>query len=289
MSSDRAHGLHISDEEQLVGRFNGHLDGALFPLCDEAFFGKDPAIKNQFKSLVTVETLLVEEKFQRAREVPNRTKLVFASNDILNAIPLEDDDRRSTLIEVSNRAKQNREYFCDLDKALAAGGRSAFLAAMLARDISAYNPRLPYRTSVKQEAQRNALGPADRFWLEAVESGVLPGLDETRRLRTEQEGDWHEQPVYVLRSAIYSQFQGWCRARGVKYPDRPDEFGRALRKLCGGEMPENSRVTVSVEDPMGGASSGKTERARAYRIPPLAACREYLAHLLGDDFEGAEP
>ena len=62
------------------------------------------------KSLITDRRVDVEQKGLEHIEIENFTNFIFTTNHS-NAIPLEADDRRYACFEVSDRYKQNNDYF----------------------------------------------------------------------------------------------------------------------------------------------------------------------------------
>ena len=65
---------------------------------------------DKMKSLITDRRVEVEQKGLEHIEIENFTNFIFTTNHS-NAIPLEADDRRYACFEVSDRYKQNNDYF----------------------------------------------------------------------------------------------------------------------------------------------------------------------------------
>ena len=57
------HGMHISQSDHLVGKFNGHQMNICFLFPDEAFFAGDPRHFQVLKALITEALITIEQKF----------------------------------------------------------------------------------------------------------------------------------------------------------------------------------------------------------------------------------
>jgi hypothetical protein len=191
--------VHLSKQSDLTGDFNAMLEDKVFAFADEALFARDPQTAGPYKTLTTEETISINEKFEPKRMVRNRLKLVFASNSAA-AVPVEIGDRRSVWFEVSNCRRLANGYFGDLQRASDAGELAAFARAMLDRDISTFDPRMPLRTEEKLEATKDQMSAVEKVIAGWIESGDLPGLEGTlRRMGKEEENpetrmadDWED-------------------------------------------------------------------------------------------------
>jgi len=74
------HGMQISNQEHLVGKFNGHLRSCLFLFADEAFWAGDKKGESVLKGLITEPCLVIEQKGIDAVQWPNRLKIAMAAN-----------------------------------------------------------------------------------------------------------------------------------------------------------------------------------------------------------------
>lgn len=169
-----AHGLQISDRKHLVGSFNAHLMQLCFLFADEAIWPGDKSAEGVLKRLVTEPTLLVEPKGIDAFEVPNRLSIFMASNEQW-VVPASTDERRFVVFDVSDRRKQDFQYFSNLLADLDAGGREAFLHDMLAMDLKGWHPRQDIPQTQGLADQQAESAPPMVQWLGSLlEEGVLP-------------------------------------------------------------------------------------------------------------------
>jgi hypothetical protein len=259
----------------------------LFLVCDEALYAGDKEAQGIFKALVTEDRMVIEQKFHDSMEVTNSLSMVFCSNNVLKAVPVGEGDRRSTIIQVSGHHKNDRAYFDGLKEALDDGERAAFLDAMLKRDLSAYNRRVPFTTDAKLEAVRANAGPTATWWIEHVESGQLPGLEESIRLMGLKEGqpgtDWDKEPVVVLTDPMWSDFQSWQQHQRI-YPEKQIEWGKTLEHICPDRNKTHPWVQGGGEDPI----AERKRRAWGYTYPPRSRCLEMIRKLYGGDAKEVE-
>ena len=104
------HFRHVTDPQHVAGRFNGHLAEALVLFADEALFRGDHRIMGTLKRMVTEPTLFVERKGIDGFPMPNRLKLVVASNDDL-PIPLANGERRWLSLRAEYLEENKPAYF----------------------------------------------------------------------------------------------------------------------------------------------------------------------------------
>ena len=97
----RDHSLHITNSKHLVGNFNAHLVDALFLFLDEAFWAGDKQGEGTLKALITERTLMIEPKGVDSFQMPNRLKILMASNNDW-VVPASADERRYFVLDVSD-------------------------------------------------------------------------------------------------------------------------------------------------------------------------------------------
>src|SRR6185295_2301277 len=75
------HTFHVSSQDHFLGRFNGHLMKTLFLFVDEGFWSGDKRNEGRLKALITEDNLAFEGKYQPTVMMPNRLKVMMASNE----------------------------------------------------------------------------------------------------------------------------------------------------------------------------------------------------------------
>lgn len=194
---------HITDGRHAFG-FNLGIEGKPLLWFEEAFYGHDPQMKGKLKSLVTDGTVSIEPKGVDRRASRNIAHVLITSNEIA-AVPLDADDRRFTILRVSDAGVGDKTYFGELRAAIEGDELRAFGHWCLAVDLTGFDHREPYMTVAKQRMKEAVMVPELAWWLEALESGVVPGLPS--------ETNWHRLPVTVSKDAFYRAYTQFVSER----------------------------------------------------------------------------
>src|SRR5262249_3537367 len=115
---------HVSKSEQVTGRFNGHLEGAILLFADESFFAGDPRHEPILKAMVTERTQVIERKGIDAITYPSCLHIIMATNDDW-AVRVSADDRRFCCMAVSDARRSDSAYFAAIEAQMKAGGYEA--------------------------------------------------------------------------------------------------------------------------------------------------------------------
>jgi hypothetical protein len=141
-----AHATQITQSRQLTGHFNAHLGTALFLFADEAMWAGDREGAGVLKGLATELTIQLERKGVDVETVPNRLKIMIASNSPW-VVPADGDDRRAFVLEVSEEKARDPGYFKALVEAIDGDEAPAFFHALLERDLSTFDRWNPPHTA----------------------------------------------------------------------------------------------------------------------------------------------
>ena len=167
------HSLHITNSKHLVGNFNAHLVDALFLFLDEAFWAGDKQGEGTLKALITERTIMIEPKGVDAFQMPNRLKILMASNNDW-VVPASADERRYFVLDVSDERKGDNAYF----KALAAAIEGDELAALLdelLRDGPVRASIIATRRIPTVSNKQKLIGgdSLQKFWLDCLTAGRI--------------------------------------------------------------------------------------------------------------------
>jgi len=116
------HSCHISNMQDIVGRFNAHLEGTLLIYADEATYGGSKEMANTLKALVTEDMIQIEKKGVDKYTVKNNLRLYISSNNDW-VVPADLDERRYCIVRVAGVRAQDKKYFakvatCELGELL---------------------------------------------------------------------------------------------------------------------------------------------------------------------------
>jgi hypothetical protein len=174
------HGLHISNQDHLTGKFNGHLRSCLFLFADEAFWAGDKQAEGVLKSLITEKTLLIEQKGIDAVQWLNRLHILMSANAEW-VVPASHDERRYAVFDVSNRYaksvasdREREAYFNALFKEIDNGGLEAMLYDLLRWKLGAWHPRQVYETEGLRAQKERSLTQLDQWLVALLQEGKLP-------------------------------------------------------------------------------------------------------------------
>jgi phage/plasmid-associated DNA primase len=164
------HGVMVNNGKHLTGQFNGHLEQTCLLFLDEALYAGDKKHESMLKSLITEPNLMIERKHHDAIPSANRLKIVMATNDDWS-VPTSGDDARFCVCDVSDLHKGDDSYFTALRAQMATQeAQSAFLADMLARDISKFHPGHVPKTKALTDQIEYSLSPLWKWWMDCLES-----------------------------------------------------------------------------------------------------------------------
>ena len=242
------HYLHVTNQQQVTGKFNNHLKNALLVFCDEAIWAGDKSAEGILKGMVTEDTIMVEPKGRDAYPIKNHIRLMIASNNDW-VVPAGMEERRFLVLDVSDRHMRDKEYFVPLFQQMDSGGREAMLFDLLHADISDVDLRTIPRTGALMDQIVNSMNPVEKFWYQRLKDGILiEDVDE----------EWEEK---VECDKLYSDFIEFARNIGANYRIQSTVFGKQLKGLCPGL--NRSRIKGSYNS-----------RKWHYCFPSLQKCRE---------------
>ncbi len=262
------HAKPIAKAEQVLGRFNSILEGAMVLCLEEAFFGEDKKIRGVYKDLITNPTINIERKGQDiGAPTKNMAAIIITSNE-MSSIPHEPGERRTTFIKVSDVHRRDANYFGRLHRNWTSGGREAFLEFLLKRDVSKFNPGQALSTPEKAEAGAESNDMVVQFWAETLDSGNP--FHVLRRNGTAP--DWEKEAVFVPVKVLKDNFTAYVKEHGgsMRYEGGQKALLRRLTDLCPGMKPVQPRL----EGP-------NKPGTRGYEFPPLGDCKDAFARAMG--------
>jgi phage/plasmid-associated DNA primase len=234
-----SHFLHITNQNQVTGRFNAHLKDALVVYVDEGFWAGDKSAEGVLKGMVTEELHMIEPKGKDAFAVRNYINLIIASNN-LHVVPAGLEERRFVVEDVSEERIRDFNYFHAIAHQMENGGREALLYDLLHHDISGINLRDIPRTEALLDQIINSMNSVEKFWFNRLVEGDVPEVVQT--------------------NYFYDSYRVFCRDQNIRYKLIPQQFGKEIHKLCPG-----------IEKVRRSAAFG---RNYYYAFPDLEECRD---------------
>ena len=111
----------LQSKNQLVGRFNVHLERLLFAQVGEAFWAGDKEAEGALKSFADAKVMTYEEKFVGLRSGMNYTRLMFTSNETW-VVPAWSGGRRWFVLDVGDAHEKDHASFAAIDEEMESGG-----------------------------------------------------------------------------------------------------------------------------------------------------------------------
>jgi Family of unknown function (DUF5906) len=177
------HAMQITNQEHLVGKFNGHLRSCLFLFADEAFWAGDKKGESVLKGMITEPTLTIEQKGIDPVQWRNRLHLAMAANAEW-VVPASAGERRyavfkcaDTYVKGQADAAVSKVYFDALYREIDNGGLEAMLYDLLHWDLGEWHPRQVYETVALRRQKEQSLSHMNQWFVELLEEGKLPGSD----------------------------------------------------------------------------------------------------------------
>lgn len=166
------HAMHITQANQLVGQYNGHLRNKLYIFADEAFFAGDKKHIAVLKALATDSHTTYEFKHRNATQGRNYLHILMASNEKW-VVPAAERDRRFFVLDVKNTYAQQTSYFDPMNAELKNGGYEAMLQELLNRDISRFNVRDFPKTDALNDQKMYSMTDEDKWMYDVLDRGYV--------------------------------------------------------------------------------------------------------------------
>jgi hypothetical protein len=105
-----AHAFQVTSREEVIGKFNGHLQDCVLFVADEAYWGGDKRCVGRLQGMITEPTLPIERKGFDLILVPNYLHVLMLAEPGW-VIPAGKHERRYAAFAVSDARMRDREYF----------------------------------------------------------------------------------------------------------------------------------------------------------------------------------
>jgi hypothetical protein len=173
-----AHAFQVTSREEVIGKFNGHLQDCVLFVADEAYWVGDKRCVGRLQGMITEVTLPIERKGIDLIQVPNYLHVVMLAEPGW-VIPAGRFERRYAALAVSDRRRGDREYFRSLHNQIANGGAEAMMWDLKQMDLDGWHPREIPESLLKggalQEQQGHTLPPLEQWYLMLLHESQIPG------------------------------------------------------------------------------------------------------------------
>lgn len=235
-----------SKSEDISATFNGGLADKVVTVAEElpVGAGMNRALQGQIKELITSETLLINEKYQKPRLVKNNLLVCFATNDEM-PVALDGDDRRFIVLRVTAAAFESVQVMSNwlssvfhpwLDEERNLQLLRAYLATKRNPRLLR-NRELMCRSSGHADIVDVSQSPVIDFvaeFLEPALRGVESGTEEFNEFIYDTSVGFAADKARVLKgSAIFRHYRIWCNRNGFSRPKNSRWFWRQINGMPG--------------------------------------------------------
>jgi hypothetical protein len=240
------HCFQVSSREEVIGKFNGHLQDCILFIADEAYWGGDKRCVGRLQAMITEPKLTIERKGIDAFEVRNLLHITMLAEPGW-VIPAGRYERRYAAFAVSTVNRGKREYFRALHDQIQNGGAEAMFHDLRAVDLEGWHPRevpealLTNPTLQKQQSYN--LPPLEQWYVGLLHSGRLPHAKE-------------KTPYVAMTRALVEN----AKQRVPRLRDLSDV---ALRNF----LTDQEAMGVLIE-------KYRTSAGNGWKFPLLSECRE---------------
>ncbi len=173
-----AHTFQVTSRDEVIGKFNGHLQNCVLFVADEAYWGGDKRCVGRLQGLITEPKLPIERKGFDVIEVRNCLHVVMLAEPGW-VIPAGRYERRYAAFAVSKARRGDREYFRELHRQIDQSGTEAMFGELQGMDLQGWHPRdIPealLTNPALQKQQSHTLPPLEQWYVSLLHNGKLPG------------------------------------------------------------------------------------------------------------------
>lgn len=247
----------IVTQAQLESPYNGWLSAKLFIVGNEVLGRKEKwELKGALKNLITEPRLMVEEKYQPAREESNHANLVFLSNEFQPLVPGE-NDRRYMVIETWRPHPDGEAWYRAIGDEIDDGGAAAFFDYLKRLPMEGFGPHSkPMMTSAKSALIELGRSSTELF--------LVAWRDRRTRWFTDDDASEGLVPC-APAEPLYRAYCTFCDAEGERHRQTRTMFWRIV--AVRGWSRKLARWRLSIDPPQTQVSQ---LRQRIFYVAPFA-------------------
>ena len=238
--------MAVTHQNQLVGKFNSHMENKVLIFADEATWGGDKVGEGMLKTMITDERRVIERKGQEAYTIDNCVGYIIASNHDW-VVPVGRMERRFFISRMRGRRAGDIEYFDGIREQMLEGGGA---------EVMLYGMRRLWRECERAEraeagegfipgAAAAGMGLGKVRWTVDGGGGEL-GFEQWLRgagsveqwvamwLLEWKSGRWLVERGggrFVVIPWAYQHYLNWAHGRGVRHIENDVIFSKQVRKM----------------------------------------------------------
>lgn len=253
----------VANAEHIVGKFNHRMESALLFHVQEGSWAGDKKAEEILKYLVTSPHVEIERKGIDSINLPSVLRMFISANAEW-VVPASRDERRWTVLDVSDAHQGDSAYFAALRAEMDGDGPAALLHFLQNYDLTSFDVRKAPETEGLLNQKIASLRGVYKWWFESLASGEIG----SNFLTEPWENGWQSVHCDELRGG-YISFMRNRRFDGD--PLDAATFGKRLREM----LPSIAHSR----------RGGRDGRAYAYRLPPLSLARRDFDKWIGSQID----
>ena len=167
---------NVTDISELTGNFNSIVENKMLIVLNEVKNCGDDRMANfnALKSIITDDTIRINEKNQPRRTAENVANFIFVTN---NAYPvkIEIGDRRYVVFQCNGKYKGNDSYFKQIHDSFNKDFYDNLFTFFMSYDLSTFNVRKIPMTEAKQDLIEASKSPID-VWINDHYDSLVKGM-----------------------------------------------------------------------------------------------------------------
>jgi hypothetical protein len=188
-----AHAFQVTTPDEVVGRFNAHLQDCVLLIADEAYWvggERQKACVGRLQAMITEPLLSIEPKGIGIFQVRNLLHIIMLAEPGW-VIPAGRHERRYAALEVSDKRLGDREYFKALHQQINKDGAEAMFYDLKRMKLGDWHPReIPeslLHSAALRKQQGYSMSPVEQWYLGLLQDGRLPEAKAKRPNRASSE------------------------------------------------------------------------------------------------------
>lgn len=207
---------NVSDVDLITGQFNTELENKILIVLNE-FNVQDKttnkrSIRNKMKSYITDDSITINRKNVTPYKIENVSNFIIVTNDN-NPISIEVGDRRYVVLDVSDKMKNNVDYFNKLFASLTDDFYKNLFNYFRTYDIKDFDPSI-----IPNTERKNHIINSNRDSFEYY-------MDENR-------DKFYPNGRFTSKAAAYESYKIFCEREKMNYVYDGMKFKELLNEWC---------------------------------------------------------
>ena len=229
------HAITATKPQDVLGTFNDHLATSVLIFMNEALWGGDKSSEGALKSLITDDYLFCERKYMPKFKINNCAHVVMATNNDWYA-PMDSDDRRYVVLDVSEKRKGDFEYFNVLKSQIDNGGAEAFIHYLMNHNINEFKHRtLPKSQGASKFANKlMTASSVTKWWFECLQEGhiIIEEFMDHKVESNNQAIEWETKEIKLKTKELHDSYCQWCKKHNQRYIETSSQLIVSMNKVC---------------------------------------------------------